>query len=267
MIEILESFEQVAGRLSPVVLIGPGLAMVVLGLVAWLAGMCLRRIVPAFFGAGVAALVSFFMGGQSLAVAGVAVGGGAAFGAILRRLFMAALLAVFGMGVVFAAVAKPHLLEGRGTLFGAQGSGRAEEGFTVRESLDAVRAYAFDTADRIEAAARELAPIDWAVIVAVGSGLLMLGLFFEWPMGALTCSLLGTALIFGGLMLLLMYKGSGPIARVEQRGAVYGLVLVGMAAFGTLEQLLVCRRPQRAAQGKAGTSHAKEESKRGWRSR
>jgi hypothetical protein len=80
-------------------------------------------------------------------------------------------------------------------------------------------------------------------------------------MGALTCSLLGTALVFAGLMLLLMYKGSAPTAHVEQQGAFYALVLLGMAAFGTLEQMLVCRQPKRAVE----KPQAKEETKGSWR--
>ena len=51
MVEILKSFEQVASRFSPAVLIVPGLVMAVLGLVTWLAGMCLRRLVLALVGA------------------------------------------------------------------------------------------------------------------------------------------------------------------------------------------------------------------------
>jgi hypothetical protein len=84
----------------------------------------------------------------------------------------------------------------------------------------------------------------------------------------LTCSVLGTALIFAGLIALLIFKGSAPIALVQQQGAFYGLVLLGMAAFGTLEQLVLC--PSRKREPKAGTGKSRsrqEESKHGWRNR
>jgi hypothetical protein len=96
--------------------------------------------------------------------------------------------------------------------------------------------------------------------------LLVLGLLFVRPAGALTCSLLGTALIFAGLILLLIFKGSEPIVRIQQQGTYYGLVLVCMALFGALEQLLLCRPAKCGAEGKGEKSHSRSgESKHGWR--
>lgn len=268
VVEILKSFEQVAGRFSPVVLIAPGLALVVLGLLAWLGGICLRRVVPALVGVGAGALVGFFVGRQSAPVYALAAGAGAAFGAFLPRAFVAVLLVVLGVAAAFVVVARTHLLEEQETLFGVPESGQAEERFTVQQSLDAVRAYAIDVKDRAGAACRKLTPVDGAIVVAVGLGLSVLGVVFGRLAGALTCSTLGAALIFAGLILLLMFKGSTPVARIEQQGAFYGLVLVGMAAFGTLEQLFLCRPPVREPKAKAGKSQPEQqETKRGWRNR
>jgi hypothetical protein len=265
VVEILKSFEQVAGRFGPWVLLTPGLAAVVLGLVAWLAGVRLQRIVLAVFGAAVGALVSFLVGGPNPPVVVVAAGGGAALGALLPRVFLAVLLAVFGVAIAFTVLAGTHLQEQQGTLCGAQDTGKVET-YTVGQSLDVVRAYSIDVADCTKAAARKLVPVNWAILAAVASGLLVLGLLFIRPAGALTCSLLGTALVFTGLILLLIFKGTEPIGRVQQQGAYYGLVLVGMAAFGTLEQLVLCRPAKGGAEGKA--SHSQNGgSKHAWRGR
>jgi hypothetical protein len=266
MIEIFESFEQVAGRLSPVVLLGPGLALVVVGLVAWLAGMCVRQVVLALFGAVVAGLAGFYMTGRNPVAAAVAATGGVAFGIVLPRLFMALFLAAFGMAVAFGVVAKPYFPVWQGAQYGTEALGPAAENFTVGESLRVVQAHALDVSDCIEAAARQLHRRHWVVIAAAGAGLLVLSMYFEWSMGALTCSLLGTALTAGGLTLLLMFKGSAPIAHVRQQGAFYAVVLLGMAAFGTLEQLLVCRPPKGASDGEAGKSETRKGSKQSWRS-
>ncbi len=266
MAEIFESFELVAGRLSPAVLLVPGLVMVVVGLAAWLAGMCLRQVVLALFGAVVAGLAGYYMTGRNPVAAGVAATGGVAFGIMLPRLFMAVLLAAFGMAVVFGVVAKPYFPEWQGAQYGTEVLGPAAESFTVGESLKVVRAHAFDATACTEAAARQLPRRHWAVLVAAGAGLLVLSMYFEWSMGALTCSLLGTVLIFGGLVLLLMFKGSAPIAHMKQQGAFYALVLFGMAAFGTLEQLLVCHPPKGASSGKSEKSGKQGASKQSWRS-
>ena len=268
MVEILKSFEQLAGRLSPAVLIAPGLAMAVLGLLAWLGGMSVRRLVLALMGAAVGLLAGFLFGKQNSPASIVAAGGGAALGVAFPRLFAAVLLAVLGAAITFAVVAKAYAADNQGTLLGAPGSAQVEQRLSATQSLDVLRAFAFDVMDRTEAVAHRLLPAEWAVIAAVGAGLFMLGLFFVRPAGALTCSVLGTMLIFAGLVALLMFKGSSPIAYLERQGAFYGMVLLGMAAFGALEQLLLCGLPQSEPKASSGKSRARqEEAKRGWRNR
>ncbi len=257
-----------ASWFSPAVLALPGLAMVVLGLVTWLAGMCLRRLVPGAVGALAGGMVGLFACGRNPVAAGLTAGGGAAFGAILSRLFVAVVLAILGVAVAFTVLAGTDLVQEPGTLLGGRNADRADGRFTVAESLEVVQIYVLDVKDRVRAIARRLAPVDLAVIAAVGVGLLAAGLLFERLAGALTYSLVGSGLVFAGLILLLILKGSAPITRMEQQGALYGLVLLGMAAFGTLEQLLLCPRVARRRDvppGKSGSDQ--QESKHGWRNR
>jgi hypothetical protein len=276
VIEILKSFEQVAGRFSPMVLLVPGLAMVVLGLLAWLAGMCLRRLVLAIAGAAAGGIAGLLIHGQNPAVAGLAAGGGAVFGAILPRFSIAVLLAAFGLSIAFVITAKPHLVERPKTLLGNQDAGRGDRRLNAQESLDVTRVYILDLVDCTKSAARVLKLVNYAILAAVGLGLLLLGLFLGRLAGPLVFSLLGTSLIFAGLITLLIFKGSAPIALVQQQGAFFGLVLLGMAAFGTLEQLVLCpasRRKQKAGSGGSRPSPTRssaagqEESEHGWRGR
>jgi hypothetical protein len=116
MIEILKGFEQVAVRFSPAVLVAPGIAMVMLGLLTWLAGTCLPRVVLGLFGAGVGALASFFLGTHHPLVFGVAAWIGAVLGAVLPRVFITVLLAVLGMAIAFVILARAQLLASPGTL-------------------------------------------------------------------------------------------------------------------------------------------------------
>lgn len=268
MVEILKSFEQMASRFSPAVLALPGLVMVALGLVTWLAGMCRRQLVLGLVGALAGGLAGFFVSGRNPAMACLAAGGSAAFGAILPRLFVAVVLAILGVAVAFAVLARTDLVQKPGTLLNGQNLDQADGRFTTSESLEVVQIYILDGTDRVKAIARRLAAVDLAIVAAVGAGLLVAGLLFECLAGALTCSVTGSGLIFAGLTSLLMLKGSTPIARMEQQGALYGLVLLGMAAFGTLGQLLLCPRSARGREvppGKSGSGP--EESKRGWRNR
>lgn len=52
----------------------------------------------------------------------------------------------------------------------------------------------------------------------------------------------GTAIIFMGMILLLLYKGSSPLTYVAQKQSYFCAVAAGMIICGTFEQLLLCRR-------------------------
>jgi len=268
MVEILKSFEQVAGRFSPAVLVLPGLVMAALGLVTWLAGMCRRRLILGLVGALTGGLAGFFISQQNLIVGVLAGGGLAAFAAGAPRLFVAVVLAWLGVVVAFGVLAKGQLFQQQGLLLSGQTLGPAETKFTAQQSLDVVQAYVLDVRDRIGTIARQRIPADLAILAGVGAGLLIVGLLLARLAGAMICSVVGSGLVFAGLILLLIYKGSTPVARMEQQGAFYGLVLLGMIAFGTLEQLLLCPQPARSREGSKERSRSRREnSKDGWRDR
>jgi len=267
VIEILKSFEQVASRFDPAVLMVLGLAMVALGLIAWLGGMCVRRLVLALAGALAGAIAGLLIGGPNAAIVGAAGGLGAIFGAILPRLAGAIFLAALGIAVAFAVTAQKPLAEGAKTLFGKPDVGRGEERLTTQQSLDTARSYAVDLADRVKSAACQLGAVDLAVVAGVGVVLLAVGLLLIRLAGALVCSVLGAALIFAGLTALLILKGSAPISLMQKQGAFYGLVFLGMTAFGTLEQLVLCPSPRRRVKpGPQGSRSRREESEHHWRS-
>ena len=48
-------------------------------------------------------------------------------------------------------------------------------------------------------------------------------------------------LIFAGMILLLLYKGAMPVSWINQRAPFCIIASVIMTAFGTIEQLVICR--------------------------
>ena len=72
-----------------------------------------------------------------------------------------------------------------------------------------------------------------------------------------------------------MYKGTAPVSRICNNPLIYAAVFGAMAAFGTVEQLLICRRPkvQPAEAGNKRAVKAKgkvkkkgtEQPQKGWR--
>lgn len=270
MLEILKNFEQIAARLSPAVLVVPGVVLVALGLVTWLGGLGFRRpvlgLVGAALGAGIALTV---VPGQAAPAVLVAFLTGL-IGLLFQRFFAAVLLGLLSFVVAFTIVAWPVLQAGQSSSIVTADLGVGERKLTVAESRDVVRTTSLDLTDRVRSAGRALTPGHWAIAAAAGAGLLALGALFHRFGAAVACAVLGTALIFAGLIMLIMHKGSMPVARMETRAAFYSLVFAGMAAFGTLEQLVLCGRTeqqkqQRKTSQKKGSR--KNKSDKGWRNR
>jgi hypothetical protein len=267
MVEVLKSFEQVAVRFSPLVLVVPGLVLVALGLFVWLGGLGLRRVLFGLLGAAAGGIVASLAVTGNGMVVGVSAIVAAFLAAVFQRAFTALLLGLLSLAVSFVILAYPYLKEYHGTSIAGQNP--KSQRLTTRDSLRVAQAFSLDLKDAIRYAADRVTPSRWAIIAAATAGLLTLGALFRSLGGALSCAILGAMMIFAGLILLLVCKGSAPIMRIAGRPAFYGLVLAGMSTFGTLEQLTLCRRAeQQKPKAKSGKSKStKEESKRSWRNR
>ena len=62
-------------------------------------------------------------------------------------------------------------------------------------------------------------------------------------------TLAGVALIFAGMVLVLLYKGARPLTGIYQMPAFFGFVVIAMTAFGTFAQLLLCPGRTKKPQG------------------
>jgi len=85
---------------------------------------------------------------------------------------------------------------------------------------------------------------------------------------ALCCSVLGTVLIFAGMILLLLHKGAVPVSIICSKSSYYATAFIAMTAFGTIEQLLLCKHPKTHSGRKRGIGKNKEEpdrTKERWR--
>jgi hypothetical protein len=248
MVDVLKSFEQVSGRLNPLVLVVPGLVMAVAGLVVWLGGLGLRRVLLAALGAALGWIAAMLFVGKSNIIAVVSELAAACIAAIFQRVITALLLGLLSFGAAFVVLARPGLAEFEGGLVGDRDVARSDQKLSARDSLQIARAYGLDVVDGVRYAAGKLTAARWATLAAVAAGALAFGALLRSAGGAIACATLGTLLIFAGLLLLLIYKGSAPVGRVAGSPTFYGLVFIGMAAFSTLEQLALCRRAKDVSQ-------------------
>jgi hypothetical protein len=243
MVEIAQDLEQVVARLSPMVLIGSGLGALVVGLFIWLGGLGLRRILLGIAGCVAGGVCGFFITGGNFILASAAAALGViiavAFGKIFIVVLTGALVAVFG----FAVLAGPYIGSADSLeQYHASGTQGAIEPLSLPQSAETAKTYTADFGTAIKQTGLQMPARNWAIIAALIVIVVTAG-FFIWRLtSALCCSALGTVLIFGGMILLLLYKGAKPISAICQRGYFYLCVLIAMIVFGTIVQLLLCQR-------------------------
>jgi len=245
MLEILLNFEQIAKLFDPKFLIGLGLAAVLAGLFLWIGGLGFRKILAAILGmvsGGICGL--FIIGHNIIAVALAAIT--AVIAVIFEKVFIlilaAALAAVSGLVIL----AGPHI-ENSGVAISLNQDKVSEQSSTISfgESLKTVKMYAVDCVGKIKQASLNMPVHNWPIIVVLAVIPILAGLYIDRLAPAFCCAALGTILLFAGMILLLLYKGSTPITRIHKGSSFYLVVFTAMIVFGTFEQLLLCKSQKR----------------------
>jgi len=227
MLEIAQNLERTAAGLRPAVLIGLGLAATSVGLFVWLGGLGLRKALVAIVGAIGGAICGFFIAGGNVVPVMVS----AAAGAVITVIFEKVFITIMAAGLA------------------------AVSGFAVLAEL-----YGVDFSDGLRQACSEMPLFTWAIIAALAVAFIVAG-FYLWRLtSALCCATLGTMLVFAGMILLLLYKGAAPVSSICTRGWFYAAVFAAMTAFGTIEQLLLCKRPPKKPTAKKDVNKDKETS-------
>jgi hypothetical protein len=273
MVEIFQDFESALGgaKLSPIVLIAPGLVAIVVGLFFWLAGSGVRRLLLALVGGIVGGICAFFLIGRNTIYAALSAAATALVAALLQRVLIAILAAGLAATIGFAILAKPHV-ETEDEAAPATAPETPEQGSTISigQSIETVKAHTTELANKIKQLCSEMPVYRWVIVALLAVIFMALG-FWLWRFASALCfATIGTTLIYSGMVLLLLFKGSAPISKVCDRAPFYQAVFAGMAAFGTFVQLLFFGRPTAEVAGKKDSAKSEQEAertKRSWRNR
>ena len=271
MLEILHDFESAidgAGRLSPAILFGPGLVCLIAGLFVWLGGLGFRKLLVAVAGASTGAIFGFFAIGQNIISALFMATLIAVIAPIFERLFIAMLAATLAAMLAFVILVGPYINNSpqSNVISPVEVSARGQT-ISVRESAETMKAHIVVMTTKIKRAGLQMPVYDWAIIAVSVLISIVVGFWLRHLASALCCSILGTVLVFAGMILLLLHKGAVPVSRICSRPSFYTTVFIVMTVFGTLEQLLLCRYPKTSSTEKKQEAKHKQEpgqTKKSW---
>jgi hypothetical protein len=267
MPEIARQLEQTAVWFNPVVLIGPGLACVLLGLFVWLGGLGFKRALLAIAGATSGGICGFFISGRNIVTATVSAGLAAVIAIMLERIFIAILAGVLAAILGFAVLVRPYI-ENAGGATSIEWDGM--QNLSTQQTVETAKAYIADFVAETKRIFLQMPVYNWAIIAALAVIFPAAGFFQRRLTSAFCCAAMGSMLIFAGMILLLLYKGAAPISRICQNQLYYLGVFAAMTAFGTTEQLLFCQRiKERLTRKKGKSKDGKEPEKisESWRNR
>lgn len=265
MLEALEYYQSLAQKFQGQLLTGPGIAIVLAGLCIWLAGLRWRRTLGAVAGAAIAvAGVLNFGDYPPPTVLGVCAVGLIA-GVFINRIVLSVFGTIVGVlvvmvflsgssqaanqddGIEFLDVDKAYNPDQiRPDDFVLENSyptwPEYEQSDAVIPAPDAIKittAMAGYFIGRTKKAVFSAGVVTYGGAALAAVIIMFFSLIAPRLFIAVFSAIIGSAVIFTGMIMLLFYKGSEPVSLIAAKAQFYGLVFGAMAAFGILVQLLL----------------------------
>ena len=247
MLDALEKFQRLAVHFQPQLLIVPGLLLVLAGLCVWLAGLRWRKLIAAVVVALlVGGIIKNFTGYSFAIIAAVSVVF-AIIAAAIEKTAMGVLAILLVVFITLFFFAWPGIAYDETTTADSDPNSAvlwpeydiAEEVILAPKAVEITASYFKSFANEIGNSFAKLTSFNFALAGFAAILVIVMTLILPNTMMALTCAFIGAILIADGMFLLLLYKGSEPVAIVSQNPVIYATVLAAMVAFGAVVQILL----------------------------
>jgi methionine-rich copper-binding protein CopC len=240
MLEIFHNFEQLTGRFSPSVLIISGILLLLLGLCIWIAGHSLRKILISLVGLAGGIVIGLYFVGRNTFSALLAGGLAALISLIFEKVLVVLLAAAMAAAIAFTILAEPYFVKTE-TVENQNEAPVQATTLGFNEAVQEVKIFVLDAGEKIEQAGTKIPLYIWTIMTAAAAIILVCGIALWRLTSALFFSVVGTIIIFFGMILLLSYKGTEPISHIHNNPFISAVVFLSMLTFGTIVQLLLCK--------------------------
>ncbi len=239
MLEVLQNFEKIILDFPPILLILAGSICLSVGLLVWLGGMRWRIFTAIVFGV-VAGLISIsfvtenmvfvFIFPSCLVMLSIL---------IFKRRTLVLIGGVITTLVILFSLATPASA-GTPDHSAMKPPAVIDDGTNLDGIVSQITSQSGVMGGKISTVIGDLSPMAIGVAASSGSLVMGIGFFLHRVVSAATCAALGTALIYVGMILLLVNKGSMPAQNICRKPVFYQTVAICMLFFGTFVGRLVC---------------------------
>jgi hypothetical protein len=189
---------------------------------------------------------------------------------VFEKIFIAILAGVLAAILCFAVLAElDNGIEDDARYHPGYESENITMSLNTKLSVEVAKRYTGDFAAEAGRMFSQMPAYNWAIMEVIAVFFLAVGFSRQRLTSAFCCAVLGTMLIFAGMILLLLYKGAAPASRICQNQLFYQGIFGAMIVFGMAEQLLLCQRiKDRLIRKKGKDKDGKEsEETEPWRNR
>jgi hypothetical protein len=242
MFDILNEFQNAALVFSPMMLVAPSVLGVIIGIIFWLAGVKYTRIIAitaGFIGGGIAAFYWFPAHNQVPAAIIGALAGGLVAMFVHKFIVVAAGMAVFMIVVITFLIGTHFNDQVSGVVY--QPAAATSVKLSLVQTIEQIKSRLTNVSERLYRLSIRLPSVTWSAFAAAILAVVVAAIFFGRFIMAFACSSLGTAMIFAGMLSLLLYKGSSPLTYVYGRISYFFLVFAAMTVAGTVVQFILCK--------------------------
>ncbi|MHC4743988.1 MAG: hypothetical protein ACYS8Z_18885 [Planctomycetota bacterium] len=264
LLQVFQDFERDAGLLAPLMLLGAGAIITIVGLIIWLGGSALVRLSLLILGTVlglVFALTVVEVGLMPALLIGLLAGGS---GALFNKPAIGVLTAVLVLAIVFCFLARPFIEAPRG-----DGSvGTADSKMYWNQSWVLVQSHAAGLDTAVSQVFRKMPKLYWAILAGAAAVGGILAMKLRRTATAFCFGTSGAMFVFAGIVLVLLQRSFAVISHVLEQPAFYAAVFGGSAVFGMCVQLIFCRHKKGVSgEGKDSGDGSEESSsgKKTWR--
>ena len=239
MLDIFQTFENQCLTMAPTFILPIGICLTGIGLCLWLGGLNWPRIAGAFMGASIAAVTALFLPMLTVNIILAVIAVAAVVGLILDKPAIIFSGGIFA-GIISLIIFAPAIRFSAGTPSVAYGDMQTQTSISVPQSASLGYEWVSYYATGIYTAISQNDSIKKAISTGISLAVIFIGIALRRIISAIACSVIGTAVVFSGMITLLLYKGSQPLTIIYEKPPFYTTVAVCMIIFGTVTELLLC---------------------------
>ena len=236
MLDVFQTFEKSCLSMAPEFIVPVGMTLTAIGICMWLGGLAWHRITGALLGAMLSGICVLFLAPVTLEIGLTVIGIAAVIGLIFNKpviIFSGGILAGVIALIIFAGA-----IEFKSKV--PSSAADSETGLDIKQSATLANDWVKYYTQNMYTSLSKVDGLKKLIASGITLAVIFVGIALRKLVGAMSCSAIGTIVIFAGMITLLLYKGSQPLTHIFSRPAFYIAAAVCMIVFGTVVEMLLC---------------------------